>query len=319
MTAAVRVSNLTKSYRQRSQLAVDHVSFCIEQGEIVGLLGPNGAGKTTLIKMLSGVVPTTEGRGEVLGYDLLRDNLQVKNLIGVAHQRLTFDLFLTGYDNLQIAATFKRLRWADVKPKADKLLEAFGLTGEKLTVPVFTLSGGEMRRLQVVRALLKNPKLLLLDEPSAGLDVSGRRQVWSLLQELRDNTGATIIWTSHYVEELERNCSKIIILNKGRLVCLERTQALVEEYSRPRIVIEFPDRVDELVGNLVSIATCGLRTKVDGKRVEILTDGRPDPLPGILSSLRDDGLSPSDIRILPESLEDAFLTLLRRDDNDGGA
>lgn len=308
MTAAVDVANLTKRYRARSENAVDHVAFRLEEGEIIGLLGRNGAGKTTLIKMLCGVVPPSEGSIIVLGLDLKLASMEVKRLIGVAHQRLTFDMFLTGRDNLQIAAALRGLRWSHVKSTADGLVNIFGLQN-KLSVPVWTLSGGEMRRLQVVRALLKVPRLLFLDEPSAGLDVEGRHQVWSLLHQLRNDNGVTILWTSHYVEELERNCDRVMIIDRGRLVRFDRTSALIQEYGRPRFVLQFPDMVDERIrAALSNIGTP--RVRIDGKRVEVYTDRQHDSLPVILDNLQHAGLHPQDIHVIPAGLEDAFLSLL---------
>ncbi|WP_172381116.1 ABC transporter ATP-binding protein [Streptomyces sp. MNP-20] len=210
--------------------AVDGLSFSVEPGAAIGLLGPNGAGKTTLTKLICGVTLPTNGSIEVFGTDPRACGGASKRHIGVVHQSEPFDMMLPALDNLRIAANFKGLRWRHARDTVDELLCAFALN-TKASRLVFTLSGGEMRRLQVVRALLGNPRLLLLDEPSAGLDVNGRRQVWTLLAELRRRHGTTVLWTSHYVEELERNCQRVMILDRGRLLQFASPRDLAERYG----------------------------------------------------------------------------------------
>ncbi|MFE0179089.1 ABC transporter ATP-binding protein [Streptomyces sp. NPDC059002] len=213
--------------------AVDGLSFSVEPGAVIGLLGPNGAGKTTLTKLICGVTLPTNGSIKVFGTDPRARGGAGKRHIGVVHQSEPFDMMLTALDNLRIAANFKGLRWRHARDTVDELLRAFALT-TKASRLVFTLSGGEMGRLQVVRALLGNPRLLLLDEPSAGLDVNGRRQVWALLGELRRRHGTTVLWTSHYVEELERNCQRVMILDRGRLLQFAAPRDLAERYGTVR-------------------------------------------------------------------------------------
>jgi ABC-2 type transport system ATP-binding protein len=210
--------------------AVDKLSFDVPAGSIVGLLGPNGAGKTTLTKLMCGVTSPTTGRVEVLGSPPAAHGGQQKRLIGVVHQSSTFDMMLPVLDNLRITAAFKGLPWREARSRVDDLLELFGLAETRAQL-AFTLSGGQQRRLQVVRALLTVPRLLLLDEPSAGLDVAGRRQVWSLIAEMRRHHGMTVIWTSHYVEELERNCDQVLIMDRGRMIEFAAPRELTQRFG----------------------------------------------------------------------------------------
>lgn len=307
MSPTIEVSQLTKQYRLQASPTLTEVSFSINEGEIIGLLGPNGAGKTTLVKLLCGIIPATSGQISVLGLDPFKEGMAAKQKIGVVHQRVTFDLFLSMDDNLAIAAAFYGTRWSALKPSADKLLELFQLTGCR-TQPLFTLSGGQLRRLQVIRALLKRPRILILDEPSAGLDVTSRRDVWALLQKLRSEQGVTILWSSHYVEELERNCDRALVLKEGALAGFERVSTLVERYGCPRIVMQFEAAVEPLVLDALVALECGA-VRGEESLIEIREYSNFNPLPVVLTTLQRLGLTPTDIKILPGSLEDAYLAL----------
>ncbi len=307
MPVAVSCTNLSKRYKRQATPALDDVTFTIQAGEVIGLLGPNGAGKTTLIKLLCGVIPASAGSVQVMGLDPWHQATEAKRIIGVVHQQLTFDMFLSAYDNLEIAAAFHGLRWASVKPQVDAWIETFRLS-QKCQRPVFTLSGGERRRVQVIRALMKQPQVLLLDEPSAGLDVSSRRDVWALLQQLRTENGTTIIWTSHYVEELERNCGRVMIVNTGRLARFDTVTTLVEEYGCARVVLEFAQMLDPAIERLLGVER--VRTIVQGQQLELLGYQVHEQLPLLLAALQRGGLNPIAVRVIPASLEDAFLAII---------
>ena len=308
----IAVHKLTKRYRDATQKALDDVSFSVAEGDCVGLLGPNGAGKTTLIKLLCGVIPPSTGAIHIAGHDPYYGDRMVKHCIGVVHQRITFDYFLTPDDNLAIAAAYWGLKWASIRSTVTRLLDMFHLTDCR-SRPVFTLSGGQTRRLQVVRALLKQPRLLILDEPSVGLDVTGRHEVWSVLQTLRDEHQVTILWSSHYVEELERNCDQALILKQGQVVRFEMISQLVAQFGCSRLVLDFPAIPDSTVCHVLSqLGT--YRLSQHNTQLEIWGEGIQSALPAIMNSLQPLGWTPHEIRIIPSNLEDAYLALTEGQD-----
>ncbi|AUG81142.1 multidrug ABC transporter ATP-binding protein [Kitasatospora sp. MMS16-BH015] len=309
MTAAVRVEGLVKSYPEMTRNAVDGMSFELAAGEVVGLLGPNGAGKTTLTKLLCGVTTPTAGRVTVFGAEPVNGS-GAKREIGVMHQAGPFDMMLTVEDNLRIAAAFKDLGWREVRSTVKELLDLLGLGGSAGQL-VFTLSGGERRRLQIIRALLGRPRLLLLDEPSAGMDVGGRRQLWGLLRELRGRHGTTVLWTSHYVEELERNCGRVLIVDRGRILAQGGPRELAERYGSPVALVQpaEPAGVEPLVEQS---RRAGLRAVVAGGLVELTGAGVRDRLPALLDRHRAEGRAVTSVDFRAPSLEDAFVDLVER-------
>ncbi|MES4908386.1 MULTISPECIES: ABC transporter ATP-binding protein [unclassified Streptomyces] len=310
MTPAVRAHELVKRYDGMEHDAVSRLSFAIEPGEVIGLLGPNGAGKTTLIKMICGATVPTRGTVEVFGADPAAPTGAVKRGIGVVHQSGPFDMMLPALDNLRSAARYKGLRWRDIRGQVDDLLTAFGLDGKTAQL-TFTLSGGERRRLQVIRALLGDPPLLLLDEPSAGLDVEGRRQVWSLLHELRRRHGTTMLWTSHYVEEVERNCRRVLVVNHGRLVEFAAPRELAERFGG-QVALVRPQRPRD-TGELLAVlgrARPPLRVTAGEGEVEVRGQSMRASLPALLTRAEALGIGIGAVEYRTPSLEDAFLTLV---------
>lgn len=312
MSAVIEANDVRKRYRGAATDALS-ATFSVEQGEIVGLLGPNGAGKTTLTKLLCGIIPSTSGSLRVLGRNPNHDGVFVKQRIGVVHQRPTFDMFLSADDNLRIFAAFHGLRWRGVKPQADALLETFELS-HKRGVPVFTLSGGELRRLQVVRVLLlRDAQLLLLDEPSAGLDVSSRRRVWSELRALNQTRGVTIMWTSHYVAELERNCDRVLVLNHGHVVRFDTPTALLRASGDEHLVMEFSRPVDlSRCAPILDGDHC--RFSIEQRRIEVSGAAIREKLPALLAMLGAECEALASVNVSSKTLEDAYVGLLEGDD-----
>ncbi len=213
---AVRASGLRFRYVQRT--AIDGVSFTIGRGEFFGLLGPNGGGKTTLFKIISTLVPPQEGDARILGCDLRRDTIALRRRIGVVFQHPSVDGKLTVGENLAHHGRLYGLGGARLRERADKILERLGLS-ERAGDLAETLSGGLKRRVELATALLHNPELLVLDEPSTGLDPAARRDFLNYLAHLRETAGVTIVLTTHYMEEAER-CDRIGVLHQGRLVAI---------------------------------------------------------------------------------------------------
>ncbi len=220
---ALRIDDLVKRYGDFT--AVDGISFAVNEGDFFGLLGPNGAGKTTTINAIVGLAKISAGAIALFGHDVERDWRVARRLVGLAPQEYNFDRYLNIRDVLIYQAGYYGLRGAAVAKRADMLLERFGLASK--AKQVYTkLSGGMKRRLTLARALIHEPRLVILDEPTAGVDVELRLELWSLLKELNTN-GTTIILTTHYLEEAEELCDRIGIIQAGKLVALETTQQLI--------------------------------------------------------------------------------------------
>ncbi len=235
---ALKVDKLVKRYGDFT--AVDGISFEVQEGEFFGLLGPNGAGKTTTINATVGLAKITSGSISLFGHDVERDWRTARRQVGLAPQEYNFDRYLNIRDVLIFQAGYYGIRGKAVQQRADMLLERFDLASK--AKQVYTkLSGGMKRRLTLARALIHEPKLVILDEPTAGVDVELRLELWSLLRELNTN-GTTIILTTHYLEEAEELCDRIGIIQTGKLIALETTQQLIGDGSLQEIFLELTRR-----------------------------------------------------------------------------
>ncbi|MBQ1050598.1 ABC transporter ATP-binding protein [Micromonospora sp. C51] len=303
---AVTAIALTKTYPGASTPAVDRMTFSVPSGQSIGLLGPNGAGKTTLLKLVCGVSPPTSG--QILVHGAAPAGAAQRDL-AVVHQSGPFDMMLTVRDNLRIAAGFRGLSWRRVRSRAAALLDEFDLAGKSDDL-VFTLSGGQRRRLQVVRALLRVPRLLLLDEPSAGLDVQGRRRVWDLLDELRRTHGLTLVWTSHHMDELERNCERILVVQHGRILRDGSSEQLKDEAGQVTAELRTGSPDD-----WAAVAECarlaGLAPEYRNEVFVLTGDDLRRRLPALIAALTERQVAIESVSLTSSSLEDAFLALTR--------
>jgi ABC-2 type transport system ATP-binding protein len=217
MSSIVDVRKLTREFGDL--VAVDHVSFSIEQGEIFGLIGPNGAGKSTLIKMLTTLLPPTSGSATVAGYDIVRQAADVRRQIGYVPQLLSADGSLTGYENLLLSARLYGVPRQEQAQRITRALARMGLT-ESADHLVGHYSGGMIRRLEIAQSLLHRPKVLFLDEPTVGLDPGARETVWEHVLDLRHNFHTTMIVTSHQMEEIDQFCDRIALIDRGGIAAL---------------------------------------------------------------------------------------------------
>ncbi len=241
MTAALEIDRLVKRYGEFT--AVDGISLTVPEGEFFGLLGPNGAGKTTTINAVVGLATITSGTIRLFGHDAVRDWRAARGTVGLSPQEYNFDRYLNIRDILIYQAGYYGLRGRAVERRADELLELFDLTSK--AKQVYTrLSGGMKRRLTIARALMHRPRLLILDEPTAGVDVELRIELWALLRRL-NREGTTIILTTHYLEEAEELCQRIAIIEAGRLVALEETQKLIGGRKLQDVFLELTGRRPE--------------------------------------------------------------------------
>ena len=229
---ALKVEKLRKTY-SNGLLALDGVSLEIRAGRFFGLLGPNGAGKTTLINTIVSLARPDSGRVEVFGYDAFREFREARRMIGVSPQEINLDKFLTVEEVLLYHAGYYGVEKKKAKERAEELLELFGLVGKRKQ-RVNTLSGGMKRRVMFARALMHDPKILFLDEPTAGVDVELRYKLWEYIREL-NHGGLTILLTTHYLEEAEALCEEIALINEGRIVAQDASADLKERFGAANI------------------------------------------------------------------------------------
>jgi lipooligosaccharide transport system ATP-binding protein len=279
-------------------LAVDAVDFRVEQGEAFGFLGPNGAGKTSTMRMIGCISPVSDGELRVLGMDPATDGTSIRARLGVVPQEDTLDLELTVRDNVLIYGRYFDLSRNVVRERADELLEFVQLT-DRRNDRVDLLSGGMRRRLTVARALVNRPELMLLDEPTTGLDPQARHLVWERLYRLK-RQGVTLVLTTHYMDEAEQLCDRLVIMDDGRIVAEGSPRELIDRHSTREVV--------ELEHALPRVASVGQRYEALADRILVYTsDGEGDA-----ERLADDGVKPASVLVRRSSLEDVFLTLTGR-------
>src|SRR5689334_11951326 len=238
---AIRIESLCKTYAGGKR-ALNEVSFDVPRGQIFGLLGPNGAGKSTLINILAGLVTKTSGKVTIWGFDIDEHPRNSKRSIGVVPQEIIFDPFFTPRETLEIQAGLYGIGKAD--RHSDALLAAMRLT-DKAHAYARTLSGGMKRRLLVAKAMVHSPPILVLDEPTAGVDVELRRQLWDYVRELHAS-GVTIVLTTHYLEEAQQLCDRIAIIHHGRVIANEPTRQLVSRAQEKAVVVTFDRDITEV-------------------------------------------------------------------------
>ena len=237
-SAVITCDHVSFRYEKGAPVLSD-LSFELKKGQVLGLLGPNGAGKTTLIKLIIGLYQPSEGTVRTFGQNPFRTH-GIRNRVGVMHQTPAFEQMLSGWDNLRIYGRFFGLSHKEIRHRVSELTEMMEPM-PYLDMPVLMLSGGQVRRLQIVRALLNQPRLLLLDEPTVALDVEGRHRFYRALRSIIRHTRATVIWTSHYLDEIERNCDSVMILREGRVALNSSVRELEGITDIEDIYVKFAD------------------------------------------------------------------------------
>ena len=302
---AIRIESLSKTY-SGGKRALDNVSFDVPRGQIFGLLGPNGAGKSTLINILAGLVVKTGGKVTIWGFDIDQHPRNSKRSIGVVPQEIIFDPFFTPRETLEIQAGLYGIAPRD--RKSDELLAAMHLT-DKAHAYSRTLSGGMKRRLLVAKAMVHSPPILVLDEPTAGVDVELRRQLWDYVRRLNAQ-GVTIVLTTHYLEEAEQLCDRIAIIHHGRVIANEPTRELVSKAQEKAVVVTFDRDITDVPVNpcFENIALIDERTLEITFRKDKVNAGQ------VLASLTAAGLGIVDVSTRDPDLEDVFLSLVAADE-----
>lgn len=301
--AAIRLEALGKTYAGGKR-ALDGVSLEVPRGQIFGLLGPNGAGKSTLINILAGLVMKTEGRAAIWGFDIDEHPRNARLSIGVVPQEIIFDPFFTPRETLEITAGLYGIPKG--QRRSDELLAAMHLS-DKASAYARTLSGGMKRRLLVAKAMVHSPPVLVLDEPTAGVDIELRQQLWEYVQQL-NRQGVTVVLTTHYLEEAEQLCDRIAIINHGTVVANEPTRELVGRAQEKSVVVT----VDRDLA-VAPTAPCFERIGLVGERTLEIVYRRDRVNAGdVLSALQQEGLGIVDVTTREPDLEDVFLSLTRR-------
>src|SRR5687767_8299256 len=302
--AAIRIESLSKTYAG-GKLALDDVSFDVPRGQIFGLLGPNGAGKSTLINILAGLVTKSSGKATIWGFDLDEHPRNAKRSIGIVPQEILFDPFFTPREALEIQAGLYGIPPSD--RQSDALLAAMHLT-DKAGAYARTLSGGMKRRLLVAKAMVHSPPILVLDEPTAGVDIELRRELWNYVREL-NGKGVTVVLTTHYLEEAEQLCDRIAIIHHGRLIANEPTRELIAKAQDKAVVVTFERDIDQ-----VPTAPCFENIAlIDPRTLEITYRKDKVNAGEVLASLADNGLAIVDVSTRDPDLEDVFLSLVAED------
>jgi ABC-2 type transport system ATP-binding protein len=300
--AAISIRDLEKTY-QGGKRALDGVSIEVPRGQIFGLLGPNGAGKSTLINILAGLVNKSGGTASIWGFDIDRHPRNAKYSIGIVPQEILFDPFFTPKETLELQAGLYGV--PKERRRTMELLRAMRLE-DKADAYARTLSGGMKRRLLVAKAMVHSPPILVLDEPTAGVDIELRQQLWAYVRQL-NTSGVTIVLTTHYLEEAEQLCDRIAIINHGRVIANETTRTLVGmalekavEVTVDRDLTKAPD------------APCFDKIELIGSRVLAITYRKDRVNAGdVLATLQRDGLGIVDVSTREADLEDVFLNLTR--------
>jgi ABC-2 type transport system ATP-binding protein len=300
--AAIKITNLEKTYAGGKQALAD-VSFDVPRGEIFGLLGPNGAGKSTLINILAGLVNKTGGTATIWGFDIGQNPRNSKASIGIVPQEILFDPFFTPFETLENQAGLYGVPKA--KRRSMELLKAVHLD-DKANAYSRTLSGGMKRRLLVAKAMVHSPPILVLDEPTAGVDVELRQQLWAYVREL-NRQGVTIVLTTHYLEEAEELCDRIAIINNGTLIANKPTRELVG-MAQEKVVEITVDR------DVISAPQSPLFQKVEVKAGRVLTITYSKTVANagdVLGALQAEGYGIADVSTREADLEHVFLNLTR--------
>ncbi|MEJ2157277.1 MAG: ABC transporter ATP-binding protein [Desulfobacteraceae bacterium] len=296
----IEARNVVKRFGEFT--AVDGVSFTVESGEFFGLLGPNGAGKTSAIRMMYGFSPVTSGQMLIFGLDIHSDWRTIRSRLGICQQENTLDPDLTVEQNLLLYARYYEMERSIIRERAEELLSFFALSNKR-KAKVAELSGGLARRLQLARAMIADPELLILDEPTTGLDPQSRHQLWDRLAELKKR-GLTMLLTTHYMDEAESLCDRLLIMDRGRILAQGRPRDLITEHAANSVIeIQGPD------GDLREfIRQRGSRHEDLGGRIIVYTEAD-----GALESDVRESFCSESCLFRPGNLEDVFLRLTGRE------
>jgi ABC-2 type transport system ATP-binding protein len=303
---AIVVEHLTKKFGEFT--ADDDLSFSVERDEIFGILGPNGAGKSTLIRMLTTLILPTSGRATVMGHDVVRETNRVRREIGVIPQANTVDGDLSAWESLDLYARFYEMPRKERRERAEELLKAVGLWEWK-DKAAGTYSGGMRRRLEIARGLIHKPRVFFLDEPTTGLDPQSRRVIWELLEKLRTEGDLTILICTHYMDEADRLCDRLAIVDHGKIAALGTPRELKATVPGQDILtVEFFQEVsDTMVAALKGLPEVRAAAREEAHTTKLILVGDVVPLEGITDVARTQGNKVKSMSLLEPTLEDVFI------------
>jgi ABC-2 type transport system ATP-binding protein len=299
----IRAEGLTKVFNKHL-VAVDHVNFEVKRGEIFGFLGPNGAGKTTTINMLITILKPTEGKASVLSFDIAKQDVNVRNVIGVVPQEYTADEDLTGFENILLCADMYGIPRQVAKERAEELLKLVELTDFK-DKKVQTFSGGMRRRLELACGLVNRPKVLFLDEPTLGLDVQTRTATWNYIRKLKKEYGMTLFMTTHYLEEADSLCDRVAIIDRGKIIIVGSPEELKHGLGGDVITLGIKEDADvkELIGKVEHVKDV---KKEDGS-YRIKAEEGEITAPLIIEALRKKGYTVTKLSLTEPTLNEVYL------------
>jgi ABC-2 type transport system ATP-binding protein len=304
---AVEAHDLVKVFPNGNVRALDGVSLHVEAGTVLGLLGPNGAGKTTAVRILCTILSPDSGTASILGHDVVEEADTVRRIIGLAGQNAAVDENLTGRENIRMVGRLSHMSWKTVAERADQLLESFGLTDAGNRV-LRTYSGGMRRRLDLAAALVAQPPILFLDEPTTGLDPQSRQDLWAVIERLVAE-GTTVLLTTQYLEEADRLCRDIVVVDHGRVIA-EGTPAQLKATMGTSVVsltLGDPEVARRAASLLTSFSDND--PLLDGSSVELTVEDGPKVAMEVLRALDDAGVSLAGLALREPSLDDVFLSL----------
>jgi ABC-2 type transport system ATP-binding protein len=304
VTYAIEVQDLRKRFGDLD--ALDGVSFEVEPGMVFGLLGPNGAGKTTTVRVLSTIITPDGGTAKVLGYDVVSEAQAVRASIGLAGQNAAVDPNLTALENLQLVGVLTQLGRSEARSRAGQLVEIFGLA-HAADRPVRTFSGGMRRRLDVAAALVHRPPVLFLDEPTTGLDIEGRTELWSMIRELVEE-GTTVLLTTQYLEEADRLAERVAVVDGGKVVVDDSPAALKNRLGSTVVEMTFEDDQAALRARAV-VEGAGLSVEQERDLLRFNANDGAAVLLDVLRSVDSNKLAPKSLAVREPSLDDVFLAL----------
>jgi ABC-2 type transport system ATP-binding protein len=316
----IKVENVSKIYKRDRITAVSNLSFEINEGEMFGLLGPNAAGKSTTFKMLTTLLHPTEGKIGIMGYDPEKNPQKIRSMIGYVAQDGGLDGGLTAYENLKWVAKLYRISNSDCDAKINSVLEAVGLQGIDKR-PLGAYSGGMKRSLQIASALLHEPKILFLDEPSVGLDVDHRRKLWEVLQYLNKEKGITIFLTTHYLEEADKICDRVMIIDQGKCVCSGNPQYLKEQVGGDQIYFTLKPHSMQLSDEQFKKQLINEKRNVDIQQVQIdesnchvrfWVDDGPRVIAEFVDMFKKSGLEVDSVKLSRPTLDDVMIQYTKR-------
>jgi len=328
VTAILEVMNLEKKYGDHT--VVKGINFSVEEGEVFGLLGPNGAGKTQTISMITGVIEPSNGTACVAGQDILHEQKQVKQMIGLVPQDLALYPTLSARANLNFFGRIYGLRGQALKERVDDVLHVVALT-DRADEPIENYSGGMKRRVNIAAGLVHQPKLLFLDEPTVGVDPQSRNQIFESVMRLNKERGMSIVYTSHYMEEVELLCNRVAVVDSGQIIALDTIKNLIAMIGGGVIQVGLPFADRELIGKLAALPAvkeaCPEMAPVadkaalsqeaelpeplgpEGVVVKILTKNTQQAIVNVIDFLRDEDIPVQSLNILEPNLETVFLHL----------